>query len=686
MKWKEILEAPIQKCKKKGNVVKAQRTEQYLILDFWENGEIRCRHAMDIETGEYGTNYPGTLGKTTRNVRMAAGGTYWSMAWEEDWRLDDADEKIIDETTKKTAAYISGMCRIEAEEEKYQRERYADRAKRKQRKIEELMARIPEVTQEQRAWMKEMATGGLEYAFRAEKNKYTCTACGQEFEEKLKDKQKTQCPHCGREILTEHRKKSRTVKENFTIISNVDEKMGVERHFKTETVWRKGKKTTICVDEIIRLFMLRDNKKALAIYYRDSWGDWSTGNIANRRWKSCYLYPDEERIKEGLNGTSYKAWKEVMPMMARAGQKAEYNNLLVESNKYWAGIAEYMVKGGFSRLIKELSERISVWEGYTGRDIDALGKDIREVLKIKDRQLINRIRQEDGGINMLTWMQHSEERGIRISAECCRWMEENGIYPKDCEDIPLRPEQLMHYLARQAKESYTGRSTKIVLAQYKDYIDMAKGLGKDLSDAMVYRPKDLKKRHDEAVKAYEAIREAERRKRDKKLAEEKAQKMREKYPGYEDLLEEIKEKYEYENEDYLIKVPKDFNEITDEGMALHHCVGNTERYFDRIVSRETYICFLRQQSSPETPYYTIEVEPGGTIRQHRGAYDEEPEIEKVKPFLREWQKTIRSRMKKEDHEYAKASEILREKNIEELREKKNTRVLNGLIEDLMLAI
>ena len=162
--------------------------------------------------------------------------------------------------------------------------------------------------------------------------------------------------------------------------------------------------------------------------------------------------------------------------------------------------------------------------------------------------------------------------------------------------------------------------------------------------------------------------------------------MRQKYPGYEDILAEVKEKFEYENDTYTILVPKDFMEITEEGMALHHCVGNTERYFDRIVSRETYICFLRQQSSPETPFYTIEVEPGGTIRQHRGAFDEEPGIEEIKPFLREWQKHIRKRMSGKDHDYARESAVLRQKNIEELRAKNNTRVLEGLMEDFMETI
>ena len=86
------------------------------------------------------------------------------------------------------------------------------------------------------------------------------------------------------------------------------------------------------------------------------------------------------------------------------------------------------------------------------------------------------------------------------------------------------------------------------------------------------------------------------------------------------------------------------------------------------------------------PFYTIEVEPGGTIRQHRGMFDEEPDIEKVKPFLKEWQKVIRKRMSEEDHKRAAVSKIKREENIEDLKRRNNTRVLNGLMEDFMEAV
>ena len=151
-------------------------------------------------------------------------------------------------------------------------------------------------------------------------------------------------------------------------------------------------------------------------------------------------------------------------------------------------------------------------------------------------------------------------------------------------------------------------------------------------------------------------------------------------------MAEIREKYEYASDQYIITVPRRCMDIVLEGRMLHHCAGACDRYFDRIRQRETYICFLRRAEEPEKPYYTIEVEPGGTIRQHRGEYDEEPGIEEIKPFLREWQKVIKKRLTEQDHHYARISAVKREENIRELEAKNNTRVLKGLMEDFMEAI
>ena len=130
-------------------------------------------------------------------------------------------------------------------------------------------------------------------------------------------------------------------------------------------------------------------------------------------------------------------------------------------------------------------------------------------------------------------------------------------------------------------------------------------------------------------------------------------------------IREIKEKYEFAAEGFQMIMPESPVDIVREGYALHHCAGSSERYFNRIENRETYIGFLRRQKEPNIPFYTIEFEPGGTIRQNRSYYDEEPGIEEIREFLRLWQKEIKKRLTQKDKEHAAKSAVLREQNIKE---------------------
>ena len=699
MRWREVLKAPVPACpagqKKR---IRAQVAGNYLILDLWQDGIYKCRHATDIQTGEPGTYYPDSDSKTGANLNSAADerGWYWGQQIkEEEWNLSKEDEELIKSVMSKTYRGGEAFRRITVAEENYNRDRRERAIDNKQRRLNELMSHCPPPGQVVQDWVVAQAVGDLQYAF-YDKIKKTChcTACNRDFDEtapggqKIKQKDTIKCPLCGSSLVVEKRKGMIVAKTRLYIIHDIDDKRGVMRHFEVEIAWQDTRK--VYFDELIRLMMQRNMKYSCKIYYDNGWGDWSEGNRMNRRWKPGYLYPDSAAIRAGLDKTAHQIWQDVFPQLAAAGIKGNYNGLLCESNHYWTGIAEYLAKGRFYKLLEEESDTITPWGGYYGITLDALGESVAAVLRIQDKQLINRLRQENGGRLMLKWLQWSDEQGEKISAECMTWLQKVNLCPDDYGKSTaakyLNLHKLMNYITRQCAESYKGKTPKTVLSQYEDYLDMAAQLGKKMDDEMVYRPRELKRRHDEAVEEANRRREELQRKRNAEAAKREAQRMREKYPGYEELLAEIKAKYEYASDTYLIRVPKDFAEITAEGMALHHCVGNTERYFDRIMSRETYICFLRQQSSPDEPFYTIEVEPGGTIRQHRGAYDEEPGIEEIKPFLREWQQVIRKRMSKEDHKYARTSAVLRQKNIDELKEKNNVRVLNGLMEDLMEVI
>ena len=129
---------------------------------------------------------------------------------------------------------------------------------------------------------------------------------------------------------------------------------------------------------------------------------------------------------------------------------------------------------------------------------------------------------------------------------------------------------------------------------------------------------------------------------------------------------------------------------------LHHCVGNDgsgERYYDRIERRESFILFLRRTSEPEDPYYTLEVEPDGTVRQKRTLFDRQHEdIEQATEFLRKWQEVVAKRLTGKDLELAEQSRELRNEEFIQMQKDRviiHTGHLAGqllakvLLEDLM---
>ena len=696
-----------QKTTKAGKIITAQLWDKYLILDIFSNkpasaaGQWLKRHVTQIETGEYETFLP-EQGKWAEEKLLATelGTTYiWYDHIDIDkYVIHPADVKLIKAAipsqrvvwpySEDRDGCLVGVLRLEDD---YSKTKSEKKRETKLDRIRNLMAKVPELSKPMQKKIEQILVGNLFYAFVDKSGKGHCTACGQDFEcdpKKMKHMKKAQCPVCDREVVVQKRNDCASLNEYLTVIQNVGEKQGVERHFKVHIEWSTNR--TIEFEETIRLFMFRNDKRhAFKIYYNGNWNGWSEGNPSGRRWYPSRLYPDKNMIQEGLKGTDYENWQYVMPQLAAAGLKMNYNRLLAEVDIPFIGTVEYLFKGRFYRLLREISESITYWGEWSGQSVNMRAGTIEDVLKLEDRQKINRLRDKDGGGCMLQWLQWSEMSGKKISNEALDFYSKADImandYMKSVVANYMTPEKLMHYLIRQKRESYPAYKYQSILNQYEDYMSMAKKLGKHLDDEMVFRPRELKRRHDEASEECRLRAEKLQAKANREAAERRAQEMRDKYPGYEDLLQEIKAKYEYANEKYQILVPENFAQITEEGMNLHHCVGNTERYFDRIVSRETYICFLRKTAEPDKSYYTIE-EPGGTIRQHRGMYDEEPEIEEVKPFLREWQKVIRKRMNVKDHEYAKTSEVLRQKNIEELKAKNNTRVLDGLMEDLMEVI
>ena len=725
---------------KKGWQTRAQVIGEYLVLDAWFNRELQFRHTINTETYEYATFRPGgTWGR--EQLAGAFGLTYYKNTyWHSDTFLDEGEKKLIIPVKDRTILHMalgekfareyackysrkSILRAIDVIEQDYDRKKRQAAEDRRWQRVKSEMEKIPEPpVAGLKEWLDQSITGGQSYLFKVPDKKekpydWRCSACGKVTNdkvilfnrdgEKYKDGDRITCPKCGENVLIMTRKKSIDVQQPFMLIENLDDTTSVARHFRSRLICDGRGRKRIAIAEDIRLMMYREpyGRKGIRfdLYYEQSYNgsgawydsdEWQPGCFDNKsnpyqkRERTGLLYP--EGIEDGLKGTIYEDWIRTFTAAAQKGVRADYNRLMctcMNEPNTMPDLEEMMLKGRFYRLFREISEDISLWDYQYAYDheyswplgrggVCTYGENIEEIFAIEDRQLINRIRDNDGGGLMLEWMRWSQRHGRKVSDKVLGWAAKNKLCPTDQKMNWLlccfSPEQAMNYIERQRKEQYEGKSVSVVIEQYNDYMEMCKKLKKDIADAMVYRPRELKRRHDEAVADVERL-----------SVKIEAAQYAKKFPEAEKVLKKIRSKFKYRGEKYFIKVPRHIADIVVEGRCLHHCAGATDRYFDRIKEHETYICFLRRTESPDTPFYTIEVEPGGTIRQHRGIYDEEPDIEKIKPFLREWQKVIKGRMDAEDKKKAKISKKKRAENIEELKAKNNTRVLEGLMQDFM---
>ena len=299
-----------------------------------------------------------------------------------------------------------------------------------------------------------------------------------------------------------------------------------------------------------------------------------------------------------------------------------------------------------------------------------------------DGPKFRRLRQINGDTEDLAWLQLEKRTNQRIPNELFRWFRKERISAKDILFIADRmsPIQIRNYLQKQ--KPYFDGSCQQALTTWQDYLAMAERLHIDTSDEIIYRARKLRQRHDELVIQCEVG-----------SLELQAENMDKKYPHVRSICEELQKKYAYADEDYLVIAPQNTFDIITEGRMLHHCVGNDgagERYYDRIERRESFIMFLRRAEEPEDPYYTLEIEPDGTVRQKRTLFDRQHEdIEQATEFLQKWQKVIATRLTGQDLKLAEQSRVLR--NEEFIQMKKDRVVIHTghlaghLLADVLLA-
>jgi len=649
----------------KAQLIGSADTVIVLNIDIFFEGELKARYFADkfacshraliVDTGDWKrlclqnvANVAAGLKPNYNEYNFYCDMVYWDFETVED---SDIVHRYLGRDVRYWESEIQSAKRITA-------------LNNKQARIDALMAEVvPDIPEDFYRWMHEDVFGS-KYLFQkklAKMTRCTCAACGKTWLQKksLGIGRKT-CPKCGSPVMGTYKQEIKSAEKSLFLLQPC-RKYGrwIERYFRASCVWSPEKESLVSIDERIRV-IVPNGKDWGTCYYEDFIDEdgkptyWDANHF-NGRMRAGYLYPGTlGQMKKCLPDTLSRSG---MQILAAEGVRFNVNNLIINWHK--KPCMEYIIKGGFHRLAAEM-----IGNSYWGSDykVDLDGENPQEAFRL-NADKVNRFRQMDGGLTILGWLQYEQTTGRKISQANLIEADKHGIHCNDpyvwkILSFVKSPDVFINYLRKQSKLQKESR--RQIISDWVDYLDMAKKQKLNLSNAMFYKPKNLKAAHDACVRFAQ-----------QNELQLKAEGIRERFPDVERILDDVRDKYTYEGEDFSIVVPADIADIIHEGRCLGHCIDTTDRYFDRIQQHITYLVFLRRSSQKDVPYYTLEIEPGGTIRQQRttGNNQNKTDVKEYTPFIHEWQRAVRERISEEDKQLAEVSRQTRIREYQELRDK-----------------
>lgn len=621
-----------------------------LMLHLWDAKDFKGKYFID-KTGKHVSELKGERCIRKLVSQMSSTGRYSSGLWPLDLTVSLEDEEMVESFFGRRGSVAS---LIEHAEAYYDKTRYYRKQERKVEKIHNYMSLFKDQQDEIKNWyLKEIAP--QEYAFRID-GQYHCTACGKPHTGKFKHSERFQCE--GKTVIVSTRTWSKEQKDYITAFSRQSDGSLAERLYQINVRWDKTGKM-VELTEILRWTWMP--YKEGKVYYRDLYNWWDR-KPWNRRWMPSYLYPvGAEEVLQASGYEETRLWdigKAKLPI-----------NWIMEKR---TPVYTQLVLAGLQKLAEQDSKGKITYYGYHG-NLNLHGETPEEVLGL-DRNAIGRLKQLNGGSIIHEWLQwRMEHPNEPLKTETLKELETAHITPNSVKEMLdyMTPQKCLNFIKRQMK-LLNKNVPYSVIELYTDYISMAKKMGMDAQDEIVYNPKDLKLRHDQLVQEFEL-----------RKAEYEAEAMNRKWPKAQAVLDRIKGIYDYQGDGWQIITPRTLMDIVDDAHQLHHCAGASDRYYERIQTEETYILFLRHER--EKSWYTLEVEPGGTVRQKRSEYNRQPDLDTVNQHLKEWQVAIHKRLKERDKQLATQSAQQRAEEMDQLQKgtERNRQLRALLMADLM---
>ena len=663
-----------------------------LVMNFFEVLELRERKTVAtfrtfLSEDDYVTQdlTKDSTKWITASFDMMQGIGFYRIIWDEQkreyrddflayiWSGQDVIETFFISYKKRKSDTIWNLIR------KFQNEVKERRLEQKHRKvldpIDLKMKHIKEPPQEFKGWVWEQGMSFSRYGIykETEKNKaeFECSYCKAKgivdrMKIRLRNNEKGECPFCKSKVRYKAKGKlARVIKDTSDFIYvDRQEKGFLLRYFwaSREIIGERfigGRIKAVCIEETLheykRYFWTVEKKSLRKEAYE--WG------VYHQRGPCRWIPDSGDIISAGLYPDNLpQAWEHTAMKYSGIDILAKnYNGILpyegaiptyLEFPKF-----EWICKMGLNNLAANIVNKYSFY--YISTDIiDYKASTIYEILGLT--KVNTKILQEiDGNTDELDLLRESQKLSIQMSAE-----EVKEYYEVFGCNIQLLREKrnrisfhkFFKYFDKEIEKYMDGKSKdklkrkelielkRNMARDWLDYLDWCRELKYNLDNMFIYMPNNFKQVHDRVAKEYKDLNDrkaaAEKKRRDKLVAK-KMQKIKKD-------MEEIFSKnagvdaLNIKGNGLILIVPANSAAIKEEGEALHHCVGT---YIERVAKGETAIFFIRRESEPEKPYYTLEWRDNKVI-QCRGM-NNCIVTDKVKAFVQAFEEKMNEQIKAE---------------------------------------
>lgn len=657
--------------------------EEHFILEVYKNDKEFLKIPLVrivVSEKDYGNYWPDDKKWSSANIMDES--TYCLI-----WQKHDGTRSTEKERNKHNILYSKeDLKRIELFFEKYKvwnrsewweyirakqrdisktksRESQQRRYERRQRNLEERINNTPELPEDAiLKWADGKLFHAKHYLFykkNGRKATICCSSCGgvkegawkagdtyeSIFETKIdepKDKHFGICPLCGAfgeykpqgKVKSYHRKihyvfKAERYQDTGAVIRYIAiEKVWVlEEYIEKEKRVMNGAYEMLEGVEIARTYLYKgkvqtDYHKHNPYTGEDFWDDCNLYGMNNITVDKGILYP---RFSESLKGTDYQ-YSAIEEFVAEVGS--------VNAKKYMEAYhqipqIEMLVKLKLYKIVEDLIDgrRMVIANAEAKRLDDFLG-----INKDKIKLLI----EKNGDKAYLNVMRLEKELNQRWTEEQIRNLSEITVDRQNVETALgiMSLQKILNQIKKYAGCEFGGCSSakarvNHVAITYFDYLSMRAQLGYDMENTVYQRPRNLEAAHNRMA---EEINKEKNEKRYKEVAQ--------KYPLIKKNYRNLRKRFFYEDEKYIIRPARSAEEIVREGRILHHCVGG-DSYLGKHNKQESIILMLRFKEEQETPYITVEIKDNRIIQWY-GANNRKPNEENMQQWLNAYVEVLRN--------------------------------------------